>query len=422
MNAGNRKEVEELFKYPLLDAISRRRTRRIPLGYTADAGVIKKDPSQAPVPLSDLEEAILCWSGAGITGAATNEEILGIAESRPVTSWTGRATGYPCNIQTTRLFFTNDNGIFIYNPEAPSKPVEIENVSDREKIMNFYRQNCQRVSEKRLQLPTQSIPGVESMNNQPGTTLFIPVVDNVELYIWRVYFSLQPNMSYRFYDDIKKRPAGLQKWIDSGVLMGPEIGLSSFESNQRTIYLAPAYLMVQNMQLVAEAMGLGSMIFAGFTGEVMLGVTPMAKGLGFSTIKDHDGNVNPVGLDGVFESYCPPYYRDMDEAVDAFMEKVGGKASPVGTEYNGVLPFRPGYWQKNRPEYAEVSKEHVSMVKAFCNYVYDTYGRIPATFSSKTIPIWLQVHHANTDFYERYYADGVITESHKKHMSLWHEK
>jgi hypothetical protein len=419
---NNKSEINELFKYPIMDAISRRRTRRIPLGYTADAGIIKKDLSQSPLPLGELEEAVLCWSGAGITGAATNEEIVGIPESHPVTSWVGRATGYPCNIQTTRLFFTNDKGVFLYNPEAPSRPVEIEGLADSDRILEQYQKHCLKVTDKRLQLPFQSMPGVESMNNQPGTTLFIPVVDNVELYLWRVYFSIQPNMGYQFFDDIKKRPAGLKKWIDSGRLKGPPIGLASFESNQRTIYLAPAYLMVQNMQLVAEAMGLGSMIFAGFTGEIMLGVTPMAKGLGFKAVKDLEGNLNPVGLDGFFEAYCPPYYKTVDDAVDSFSEKIGGLASPIGPEYKGVLPFASGYWEKNRPTYSPPLKEDLEMVKAFCNYVYDTYGRIPATFSSKTIPIWLQVHHANVEFYEKYYAGGVITDAHKNHMKLWHSK
>jgi hypothetical protein len=62
----------------------------------------------------------------------------------------------------------------------------------------------------------------------------------------------------------------------------------------------------------------------------------------------------------------------------------------------------------------------VNMVKAFCNYVYDTYGKIPATFSSKTIPIWLQVHHIDTKFYGENFAKGIISDAHKNHMDMWH--
>jgi hypothetical protein len=420
LNLSERKEVRTVFQYPLLEAIAKRRSRRIPLGYKLESGMIKKDPVQTPIPLSNIEEAILCWSGAGITGTVTHEGTTGAPVARPVTSWAGRATGYPCNIQTTRLFFTNDKGVFLYNPTKPSKTVEIENESDRDKIMTMFENDCRKVMDGRLKLFSPDMIDVEAMNNQSGTTVFIPIVDNVELYIWRVFFSLQPFMSYQFFDDMKKRPAGLQKWVDSGKLKGPPVGLASFEHNQRTIYLAPAYLMVQNMQLVAEAMGLGSVPFAGYTGDVMLGVTSMGKGLGFRSEKDKEGNLNPVGLDGFFESYCPPYYRSIDDAVDAFIEKIGGLTSPIGPEYIGVLPYESDYWKKNRPKYVRPSEDHVNMVKAFCNYVYDTYGKIPATFSSKTIPIWLQVHHIDTKFYGENFAKGIISDAHKNHMDMWH--
>jgi hypothetical protein len=420
MGITDKKEVRELFKYPVLQAIARRRSRRLPIGYKIEGGMIKKDPNQKPVPLNKLEEAILCWSGAGITGAVTQEGTLDSPVCRPITSWEGRATGNPCNVLTTRLFFTNDSGVFIYDPKTPTKVVEIENEPDQDKIMTYYQKDCRKVSDQRLKLISAENIDVEAINNQTGTTLFIPVVDNVELYIWRVFFSIQPFIGYQFYDDIQNRPAGLQKWIDSGYLKGPKIGLASFEHSQRTVYMAPAYLMVQNMQLVAEAMGLGSLIFSGYTGEVMLGVTPLGKGLGFRSIEDNEGKLNPVGLDGFFESYCPPYYKNMNEAVDAFIDKVSGITSPIGPDYKGILPFKPGLWEKNRPAYRPPSKEQIEIVKAYCNYVYDTYGRLPVTFSSKTIPVWIQVHHTNNEYYENLYANGIITQEHKNHMKLWH--
>jgi hypothetical protein len=68
MGFADKKEVKDVFKYPLLEAIARLRTRRLPLSYTIDNGMIRKDPKQTPITLNDLETAILCWSGAGITG------------------------------------------------------------------------------------------------------------------------------------------------------------------------------------------------------------------------------------------------------------------------------------------------------------------------------------------------------------------
>jgi hypothetical protein len=177
---------------------------------------------------------------------------------------------------------------------------------------------------------------------------------------------------------------------------------------------------MEHIHLVAEAMGLGSVIFAGYTGEVMLGITPMGKGLGFRAVEDKEGKLNPVGLDGVFEAYCPPYYRSMDDAVDALVQKMYGPDSSWGPDYKGVLPFEYEFWQRIRPEIRRPTEKQIDMVKSFCNYVYDTYGRIPVTSNAKMIPIWLQVHHLDIDFYEKHYAEGMVTEAQKNHMKLWH--
>ena len=64
----DRKEVRELFEYPLLKAMARRRTRRFPLGCEMAEGTLAHTSKNPPVPLNDVETAILCWAGAGITG------------------------------------------------------------------------------------------------------------------------------------------------------------------------------------------------------------------------------------------------------------------------------------------------------------------------------------------------------------------
>ena len=63
---------------------------------------------QKPVPLSDVETEILCWSGVGVTGSI-------IADLRTTTgghfyaTWLGRTIPYACNVQSVKLFFTDDN-------------------------------------------------------------------------------------------------------------------------------------------------------------------------------------------------------------------------------------------------------------------------------------------------------------------------
>jgi hypothetical protein len=416
MGISDQEEVKEVFKYPILEAISRRRSRRFPVGCNMDFGALQYASKQPSVPLSDLELAILCWAGAGITGAVTNEDLTDLP------TWVGRAIPSGHNSQLTKLIFTHDNGTFIYDPKTATKPVEIDTEPDREKIMTYFREDCHKIMPERVEMyPEAMLPPLVWNINQPGTTVFIPVIDSVEAYLGTVINSIVRG-GYQIFDDMKERPAGLQKWIDSGDLKGPPVSLTSFEKTmQRGIFYASAFIMMEHIHLVAEAMGLGSVIFAGYTGEVMLGITPMGKGLNFRVVEDKEGNLNPVGLDGYFEAYCPPYYKSMDDAVDAILESMFSPASTLGPDYKGVLPFEYEYWQKIRPESGgRPSEKHVDMVKSFCNYVYDTYGRIPAMSNAKSIPIWLQVHHLDIDFYEKYYAEGMVTEVQKNHMKLWH--
>ncbi|GAG49418.1 unnamed protein product, partial [marine sediment metagenome] len=130
-------------------------------------------------------------------------------------------------------------------------------------------------------------------------------------------------------------------------------------------------------------------------------------------------NLNPVGLDGVFESYQPPYYKTMDDAVDAFMEKRFGSGGILTSNYSGIVPYKD--WKKVQPGYLVPSKEVIQIVKDYCNYIFDTFGRFPATLDTIVMPEWLQVHHLDEEFYDKYGMDKLLNETHRKHMGLWHK-
>jgi len=419
-----KKQLHDAFNCSLLDAIVWRRSRRYPVGCALPKeAAMPHVSSNPPVPLSDTELAILCYSAAGITGAITTEPLAAAGNS--ILSWVGHATPNPCNVPTTRLFFTNDDGTFMYDPKvkADLKPVEIETEADREKILTSFEESYTKILDHRVQMHAEYLHKMITWNtNQPGTTVFIPVVDHSEEYLNWVSMVLNEEYGYKMFDDIKGGDCGLKKYIEDGSLKGPPVGLSSFENFVWSgIILAPAYLMSEHIHLVAEALGLGSVMFGGYTGEVMLGVTPQSKGLGFRWEKDKAGRPNALGLDGVFEAYCPPFYRNMDEAVDAFYEKKFGSCSLFGPDYTGLVPFESNQWGKNKPNYRNPSKKQKEIVKTFINYVYDTYGKIPAGMNTMTIPVWVQVHHIEVEFYEKYYAKGMITEAQRQHLRVWHK-
>jgi hypothetical protein len=420
----NKEQLHDAFNRSLLETIVRRRSRRFPVGCSIpDEAVFKHSSLHPPVPLSDTELAILCYSAAGITGAITCEPLFK-EPGNSILSWVGHATPNPCNVPTTKLFFTNDNGTFLYDPKVKedTKPVEIETKSDREKILTSFMESCSIILDHRVTMHGEHLHKSITWNtNQPGTTVFIPVVDHTEEYLNWASMVLNEEYGYQLYDDIKGGDCGLKKYIDNGDLKGPPVPLSSFEAFVWSgIILAPAYLMGEHIHLVAEALGLGSVMFGGYTGEVMLGVTSQSEGLGFRGVKDKTGRVNAVGLDGIFESYCPPYYRSMDDAVDAFFEKKFGPSSLFGADYTGLVPFEPGKWREKKPKYLSPPKKRAEIVKAYMNYIYDTYGKIPAGMSPMTIPVWVQVHHVDVEFYDKYYVKGTVTEAQRQHLKRWH--
>jgi hypothetical protein len=41
--------------------------------------------------------------------------------------------------------------------------------------------------------------------------------------------------------------------------------------------------------------------------------------------------------------------------------------------------------------------------------------------NTMSIPVWLQVHHVEVEFYEKYYAKGMVTDAQRQHLELWHK-
>ncbi len=420
MGIAEKDEVKKLFRYPLLEAIAHRRSRRFPLGCTLPEGATQYASKHPAVPLNDIETAILCWSGAGITGSITGD-LSTKTGGGGFASWLGSATPYPSNVHNAKLFFTDDNGTFVYDPKKATKPVEIETEADREKIMAYFKNDCVRVLDTRVEFVPKALLGVMHWNtNQPGTTVFIPIIDQSEEYInFLLGIFETEGFGYRIFDDKKGQFAGLQPWLDAGKLRGPQVALSSFEQNMLMNNLSPAYMILENIHLVAEAMGLGAIMFGGYTGQIMLGVTPLSKGLGFQAEMTKEGRPNPVGLDKVYEAYCPPYYKDMNEAVDAFLDRKFGSGGFHTAGYKGVTSFKD--WKTVQADFKVPTKTSIDQVKAICSYVFDNYGRIPATSDTKLLPVWLQVHHLDLDYYDKFLAPGIVTEAHRQHMKLWHK-
>lgn len=140
-------------------------------------------------------------------------------------------------------------------------------------------------------------------------------------------------------------------------------------------------------------------------------------GLGFRFVEDERWvTPNAVGLDGVYQGLCPPYYPDMHAAVEAFVAR---KFGPGGA-YD---PDAPGPWLEPGPvkrTVAPYSREFVDCMSEVARYIYGKHGRFPGIRSTIMLPGCVQAHHFDTDFYDTHYQQGAYLQTHAEHLKRWH--
>ena len=428
---GMRPEVEAAWTFPLFEAMMGRRSRRFGFGMELEHGPFTYKSDKEPFPLSEDETAILVAAATGLTGAILCE---GDTQGGMVKS-VGRTHPSAVGAHRTQLFFTNDDGLFLYQgtKHKMSKMKEYETEEDRNKIRGFYDEYTVKISEGRFDLP-QAEPGLFAHNlwvtNTPGSTLFMPVTD-----VSQDLIRLMVNMcdskggarysktgGYYIVDERKgMRAAGCEKWAENGLLNKENIlPLGRLEKIIVSWLCAEGAMMGTLMQLAMAATGIGGWLHGGFTPLVVMGGTPICKGLGmrFITPKE-DPFPNPVGLDGYFEGFCPPYYKDMNAAVEAAVAGMGEKLDDW--EKRGmVLPHKVSNeeFEKAVPG---VSDEGIECVKDICTYIFEEYGKFPAFNDTMHLLYFIQAHHLDTDFYDKYFKDGAYLDTHKNHFDMWHK-
>ncbi len=210
-----------------------------------------------------------------------------------------------------------------------------------------------------------------------------------------------------------RRSAGLQDALDSGRLdPARQMTIAELEQRVLSMLVVEQAFICQNINLALQAMGLGGWTFTGYLARFVMGGGDV-PGLGFRFAEAADGTTHPVGRDGVFEAFCPPYHADMHAAVDAFMEM-------KWSAFDEEVP-KP-YLEPDRVVGA-VPRPHddtVELVKRFCQYVHDTYGRFPVTLDPMYQRLTVQGQHADPDFYAHFYPPGALTDQHLEHFARWH--
>jgi hypothetical protein len=420
--------LRKVWEYPLFDALYGRRSRRFGLGFEMAEGPFKYKSRQTPVPLSDVEEGLLVAAGVGFSGIALWDQ------SRPLPYRAGDGRTFPSTSRgrRTALFFTNDQGVFVIDPAAPSasKLREIETPDEREKVLALYRDHRKTLRQGRLDIPRR-VPPLSGHNlwvtNMPGSTLFMPVCDVSFSLIGLIAqfvdrrlerFAAKNGRGMNIVDDRQGfRPAGTEKWVKCGFLDEHDVmPLSHLERQASYFMFSEPAAICQNMFLATEALGLGGWMHCGFLSRDVF------KALGFTTVVPHETPVlaNPVGLDGVFQAYCPPYFPDMDAAVDAVLTPLlRPSIASAGPAQPGPVPYLMSD-AEHRDGTVEISDEGIACTKAVCNYIYETYGRFPGGLDAMHLMWFLQAHHLDADYYDRFFRSGALGPTHAAHLATWH--
>jgi hypothetical protein len=420
--AGN-EAARKAWNYPLFDAIFNRRSRRMAFGAEIPAGPTKYKSDKPPIPLDEVEEALLVQAGTGISGMNLSDLPYTYPDGKSASGntmiqFTGRTWASPCGSHSTELLYFNDSGSYVVGLKdvEAKKLVEYETEDDREAIVQSFRANRTKILDHRPDHP-RSYPAMLSFNiwdsNVEGSTVFLPVINNTWQYINGLLLvcGFGDGGAYIVDDLHGNRPAGCERWVKEGVLdANRPLALSGLHFGQE---VEPAFIL-QNIALAEQAMGLGGWIHAAVQPVFMM------NALGFRMQASPSAPFgNPVGIDGVLEGYCPPYYKNMDAAVDAVVAAKFGADGIYTADADREAPFlEKNEFMAGVPRYSE---KLVQAVKDICNYIYDTYGRFPSTVPTMGISsYWVQAHHLDLDFYDRFYGAGAYTQTQADHFQDWH--
>ena len=410
--------LDQVWGYPLFEALYGRRSRRFGLGFEVPEGPFRYKSAHAAVPLAELEEALLVGAGAGFSGLA----FWDLPTPPPYPRRSGRTFPATRGGGHTALFFTNDEGFYVLDDNvAATKLREVETREERAKLLDIYRAQRRTLGAGRLDIPSRA-PTISQHDhwdsNRPGSTLFLPVCDVSAEMISLIAQFVDPALrryapasgGFNIVDDRQNfRPAGTERWLESGFLDAEQVLPLSILERQACYYVfsEPAAIC-QNMFLATEALGLGGWKHCGFLSLEIL------DRMGFRIVAPQQAGAfgNPVGLDGVFEASCPPYHPTMDAAVDAFFAR-SGRAEAT------AVPYRMSE-QDRRAGALRISAEGLACTKAVCNYIYDTYGRFPGGTDAMHLMWVMQVHHIDTDYYDRFFGSDAYGPTHAAHMATWH--
>ncbi|MGH2578747.1 MAG: hypothetical protein ACRDG9_13525, partial [Actinomycetota bacterium] len=230
------------------------------------------------------------------------------------------------------------------------------------------------------------------------------------------------------------RPAGVAEWIGEGKLELP-VPIAAEEQLIFQVEMYVAGIMVQNIKIACESLGLGHWNFCGFNPDILFGAVPdLTRGLGFQIEPPNPkapistGQLKVYGIEGAKTAmYVPsPKFPTAQALVDFWYEEKYGDGAWGDRGPNNLMRRGQGPWKEDRidgivnHERARPADWCKDATVAYIQYCVDNFGQWPVTYNPMQAHFGVVVHHLDTDYYDEHYREGYINERHRNHLQNWH--
>lgn len=434
----------EWASYPLFDALRERRSRRFGMGMSL-AEPLPFKSARAPVPLSEEEQAILAFAACGITGAALNDLSLAVPDGGGMMAGIfGRTVGSVDAVNTVSVFVTDDEATHVVRRPNDLEPDDLRALVDMAAAGDYvgaYRRTRVHLSDGRARGAAGPPLNVKINGwgaDAPGSTCFVPVGETAHAVINVLLELLSERQRYFVLDErAGYRPAGLKRFakrrgghLDDDVRHQTVVTIEAFERVMGELIAIEHGMVLQNLALACEPLGLGGYPSFAALDEAWLRSLgfrmtalpisraygmPLPVRLALRAMRRDVPVALPTGLDApdgepLLRPMTPPAFPTMRAAVEAVVERKFGRDGLYGAR------AREGAWkdpERIRPGRGTIEDEAVEATIAYCEYVWERYGRFPAYLAPYHAVMVFQAAHLDPDFYDRYYVPGVIRDRHR---------
>jgi hypothetical protein len=436
--------LERAIRYPLIDALLNRRSRRFGRGMRLNGGPLAFQSELAPEPLTLEQQAALAFAACGVTGYALGElpyDDGGVPEAGSgniIMHFAGRTVASGDAAHAVAIFVIDDGGAWMLKrpqdfPRA-ELPTLIEGAREH-RLVELYERGRVRLATERVDV-AREVPVTPPFNkwavNTPGSTVFLPVAELTALALNIILAGFGEEYGYYVLDDRNGyRPAGLAKFARS---RGGHLYDDPAKGRIATVSFAESLLwefaaieqggMLQNLGLMAQALGLGGFPWfaahpyawqralgfrmvelpfsrtIGAGPAVRLALRALGRDIAVPTAVGLEVNGAPL-----IKPFCPPYYRTMEDAVLAFVDYKCAEGR--GTQHDGGAHTA---WQDGAAVQAGIprySDRAIGAAIAYCEYLYQRYGRFPSGSGPFRTTLAYQAAQLDPAFYRRFYTGGA---------------